>query len=64
MLTNRYPFMASEIFNCEMNKVNDMFFMSRAEEHIKSKESSAAKQKESSDKKNKNNNNGDEEEEI
>jgi len=23
---NRFPFLASEIFNCELNKVNDAFF--------------------------------------
>lgn len=27
----RYPFVASEIFNCELGKINDLFFQSAAE---------------------------------
>ena len=27
----RYPFLVSEVFNCELGKVNDLFFTSRAD---------------------------------
>jgi hypothetical protein len=29
---HKLPFIASEVFNCELNKLNDLFFTSRAEE--------------------------------
>lgn len=28
-MLNRLPFIASEIFNCELNKINDIFFIAR-----------------------------------
>ena len=30
--TFRFPFIASEIFNCELSKINDLFFISLEEE--------------------------------
>ena len=29
---HKYPFIASEIFNCEISKMIDLFFTSKAEE--------------------------------
>lgn len=29
---HKHPFIASEIFNCELNKINDMFFNSYEED--------------------------------
>jgi hypothetical protein len=64
-LLYRYPFIASEVFNCELNKINDMFFSSKAEEEAESsKESSARKGNENNDKKNKASVEIDEEEDI
>lgn len=37
---HKLPFIASELFNCELSKLNDLFFTSRAEEE----EKTAAKQ--------------------
>jgi hypothetical protein len=28
---HKYPFLASEVFNCELSKLNDLFFSSRDE---------------------------------
>ena len=42
----RYPFIASEIFNCELTKVVDMFFISEEEdETLKPKENISARKK-------------------
>ncbi len=32
------PFIASEVFNCEISKISDLFFTSRAEQDFESKQ--------------------------